>query len=764
MIKTGKTKFVPEEFNIVNGKPQVMSVVKVPLRDGDDAPWGVLGFVHNITQRKKVEETLLRKDQLLMAVAEATHQLISNNTLEDAIGEAIQLLGIKMQVDAVNVYKNDFRADESAWYHDQLLHWNGTTNEMIHRDPEYQQVRTDMNSTIAKTLMKEETFFSHTRHISEPDIREHFERMNVKSVAIIPIFTLHQFWGFVSFHDCKEEREWTLTEFSILQSFAATLAAAIERKQMEQELVQAKNMAEAASVAKSEFMANMSHELRTPMNGILGFTDLILTTELHKNQREYLANVKKSAYNLLEIINDILDFSKIEAGKLEIDEVSFRVDELVEETIDILTVKAYEKKLEMICYIDPSLPSQVSGDPVRIRQILVNLLGNAIKFTTEGEILVSITKCSDYYSKNNKQWFDVELSVRDTGIGIPKEKLAKIFESFTQADSSTTRKYGGTGLGLTISKSLAELMEGNLRVSSEIGRGSTFTLRVPLQVVNSHPRIDAAHKPPVQKVLVVDDNATNRWLMQTIFAYFEISCDVAGSAQEALIYLNKAVNTGDLPDIIITDHHMPGKDGLKMVKEMRQTLPTITAPVLLMVNALEKSLFQNEADRLGIHSLLTRPVKLYEVYAQLSGIFTAARTETTSAGIPVINKLTDAATIMVLEDEPINMMLITEVLNKMGFEVIKASNGKQALEILPHYDPVLIFMDVNMPEMDGYDTTRLIRQMPEPYNKLPIIALTADAMQEDKEKCIACGMNEYISKPFRIDEIEEVLKKRTLLV
>jgi PAS domain S-box-containing protein len=763
VIKTGKTKFVPEEFNLVNGKPQFMSVVKVPLRDGDGVPWGVLGFVHNITQRKKVEETLLRKDQLLMAVAEATHQLISNNTLEDAMGEAIQLLGIKMQVDTVNVYKNDVNIAERKWHISQLLHWDSTTNELIHSDSQHQKIIADLNSDIAKTLMREEIFFSHTRHITEPAIREVFERDNVKSVAIIPIFTLHNFWGFVSFHDTKEEREWTVTEFSILQSFAATLAAAIERKQMEQELVQAKNMAEAASVAKSEFMANMSHELRTPMNGILGFTDLILTTDLQKNQRDYLANVKKSAYNLLEIINDILDFSKIEAGKLEIDSVHFRLDELVEETIDMLTVKAYEKKLEMIAYIDPDLPSQLSGDPVRIRQVLVNLLGNAIKFTAEGEILVSIQRASDYYTENNQQWLDVQLSVRDTGIGIPKEKLAKIFESFTQADSSTTRKYGGTGLGLTISKTLAELMNGDLSVTSEIGRGSTFALRVPLAVVNQSPRIDKAHKPPVKRVLVVDDNATSRWLMQSIFTWFDIDCQLAGSAQEALMCLDKAINTGEIPDIIITDHHMPGKDGLKLVKEIRQTMPSITAPVLMMVNALEKSLFQNEADRLGIYGLLTRPVKLYEVYALLSGIYTGTP-DHTAAGTPVISKLADAATIMVVEDEPINMMLISEVLNKMGFEVIKALNGKQALEMLPHYEPVLIFMDVNMPEMDGYDTTRLIRQMPEPFSKLPIIALTADAMQEDKEKCIACGMNEYISKPFRIDEIEEVLKKRMLLV
>jgi PAS domain S-box-containing protein len=764
VIKTGKTKFVPEEVNVVNGKTQVMSVVKVPLRDHDGSPWGVLGFAHNITQRKKVEETLLRKDQLLMAIAEATHQLISNNTLEDAMGEAIQLLGRKMQVDAVNIYTNEFAEENKKLYISRLLRWDNISDQLTHRDAGWQRLEADTESDMYKTLSKEDIYFSHTRNINEPAIRAVFEKEHVKSIAVIPIFTLHRFWGFVSFHDCKEEREWTLSEFSILQSFAATLAAAIERKQMEQELVQAKNMAEAASIAKSEFMANMSHELRTPMNGILGFTDLILTTELQKNQREYLANVKKSAYNLLEIINDILDFSKIEAGKMEIDKTNFRIDELVEETIDILTVKAYEKKLEMIGHIDPSLPALVAGDPVRIRQVLVNLLGNAIKFTAEGEIFISITKCSDYYTKNGKQWFDAELSVRDTGIGIPKEKLSKIFESFTQADSSTTRKYGGTGLGLTISKSLAELMEGSLSVTSEIGRGSTFTLRVPLEAVNMSPRIDAAHKPPVDKLLVVDDNATSRWVLQQIANYFKIDCDVAASAEEAMIYIEKALHTGNLPDIIIIDQQMPGKDGIKLVKEWRQEKPELNVPILLMVNTLEKSLLQNDAEKLGIHSLLTKPVKLYEVYAVISGLFTQTHTENNTTGIPVINKLTDAATIMVVEDEPINMMLISEVLNKMGFEVIKATNGKQALEILPHYDPVLIFMDVNMPEMDGIATTKLIRQLPEPYNRIPVVALTADAMQEDKDKCIAAGMNDYISKPFRLNEIEEVLKKRMLLV
>ncbi len=519
-------------------------------------------------------------------------------------------------------------------------------------------------------------------------------------------------------------------------------------------------MAEMANIAKSEFLANMSHELRTPMNGIIGFTDLVLTTEMQKSQREYLSNVKKSAYGLLDIINDVLDFSKIEAGKLVIDRTLFRLDELVEETMDILTVKAFEKNLEMICYVEPGMPSQFNGDPVRIRQVLVNLLGNAIKFTQGGEILVSLVKAGGIYRKDDKQYLDIELSVKDTGIGISKEKLAKIFESFTQADSSTTRKYGGTGLGLTISKSIAELMHGNLSVKSETGNGSIFTLHLPLEVINEHPQVSARNKLPLKKVLIVDDNDTSRWQLQQILNYFMIINVTAKSASDAIKKIESA-NVAEPFDLIITDYHMSEMDGVQLTRELRKNLFGIELPVILMLSSLEKDLFQHEADKTKLFNILTKPVKLYELYGMLCSLFIKQKqVNKISTTAPVIKKFGESTLVMVVEDDPINMMLITEVLRKMGFQILKAENGRRALEILPHHQPELIFMDVNMPELDGFATTRLIRQMPEPHCNLPIIALTADAMQGDKEKCIEAGMNSYVSKPFRLEEIESVLKNK----
>lgn len=521
----------------------------------------------------------------------------------------------------------------------------------------------------------------------------------------------------------------------------------------------AREQAEKASRAKSEFMANISHELRTPMNAIIGFTDLVLTTELQRSQREYLENVHRSGYNLLGIINDILDYSKMEAGKLTIENTAFKLCQLVEQTVDTLAIKAHEKKLELICETDPSLPIQVLGDPGRIQQILVNLLGNAIKFTEKGEVVVSLERGTVIQARDGKRFQPVSLSVKDTGIGIPREKMEHIFESFTQADSTTTRKYGGTGLGLTIARNLTEMMDGSLEVRSEPGKGSVFTMKLTLEIVDEMSSIPVVQRPVLKRVLVVDDNVTNLHLLENIFRYMGVECTSCSNGADALYVLGR-VTDDQLFDLIVTDHQMPVMDGVTLVREIKKVLKGRRQPFILMLSSLDKGMCVEDAEQVGINMFLSKPVKLQELNNILQSIFGSAQIERGGGPAkPEIRRLTETASILVAEDEPVNMLLISEVLHKMGFTVIKAYNGKQVLDLLDTHHPAVILMDVNMPEMDGLEATQIIRGLPQPQRNIPIVALTAGAMSEDRERCLGAGMNSFISKPFRLEEIEGVLKK-----
>ncbi|HVU96317.1 MAG TPA: response regulator [Puia sp.] len=733
-----------------------------PLSDEDILGKALLSMRDNLkasdSEVRAMTGDLQRKDQLLQAVGLATHELISNSNFSEATGKAIRLLGIRMPADVVNVYRAAMSEAGEPWYIDQLVRWESATDRVEYNHPDFQHLLPIDQSL--EPLILGKPYQVLVRDIQDSRLKQLYLEKGILSIAAVAIFVRDNFWGFVSFNGLHQEKTWTETETGILGSFAATLGSAIERIDMEDQLVIAKERAEAASVAKSEFMANMSHELRTPMNAIMGFTELVLTsTGLQKTQLEYLQNVSKSANNLLSIINDILDFSKIEAGKLVIDGAAFSLYELVEETADILAIKAQEKKLEVICNIDPHLPAQFFGDQVRIRQILMNLVGNAIKFTSSGEICVSVSGTAPAVHGKGTAEMDLAISVRDTGMGIPAEKLDQIFESFTQADNSTTRRFGGTGLGLTISRSLAILMGGTLCVESEVGKGSIFTLHLPLEVIDGQPPLRPVPKGVLKHALVIDDNLTNCELMEGFFRYLDIPAAICHSGPEALVLIRESMKTACPFDLIITDHQMPGMDGITLVKEIKHMIRGSDEPFILMLSSLDKCILQEEAEKTGIHKFLSKPVKLGSLVQLLSLFFRdPSLPKETTAPLAGMNRFSGAARILVAEDEPMNMLLISEVLDKMGLEIIKATDGAEVLAKLEQYDPAVIFMDINMPVMDGYTVTTKIRSQPSKHQHIPIIALTADAMKEDRERCLAVGMDDFISKPFHLQEIEHILK------
>ena len=714
------------------------------------------------TQELQKEVADRKRAQDLQGIAYNVSRVLAEaDSIDDAIVRVLQILCESLEQRAAMLWRMDAGSQWLRCSHVWQQPDSGATEfiesmSRISRDPS--------SGLPGKAWLNRQTLWVE-------DARENPHCLNVElaiqcgisSGLIVPIFIHGELGGLLQTFAGKTARpdEHLLRLTDVVGSQVGLF---LQRKQAEAETLRAKELAEMASKAKSEFLANMSHEIRTPLNGVMGMTDLALETNLTPEQREFLETVKSSSEALLVVINDILDFSKIEAGRMELEFLDFDLRECIESTLKTLAVRADEKGLELLCEIASEVPAIVRGDAGRLRQVLMNLVGNAIKFTDSGEISVGVQT-----SRNSSGEALLHFIVADTGIGIAADKLEAIFAPFSQADSSTTRKYGGTGLGLTISGRLIAMMGGRIWVESEVGKGSYFhfTARLPAAATSPLP-IGTPASPEIMRgvrVLIVDDNRTNRRILSGMLSRWGMKFALADGGDAALAELVTAQQAGTPFRLIVTDMHMPAMDGFALVEEIRRRPELSPATIMMLTSAGH----QGDAARckeLGVSAYLMKPIRQSELREAIARVLGA---EPDAGAIPLVTRysLHDAREpnsslrVLLAEDNLVNQRLAVRLLEKRGHRVVVAANGSEALAAIKSQEFDLVFMDLQMPEMDGYEATSAIRKMEAGADKhLTIVALTAHAMKGDREKCLAAGMDGYLSKPIRPSELDAILREQ----
>ncbi|MBM81084.1 MAG: hypothetical protein CMJ78_10880 [Planctomycetaceae bacterium] len=715
LMGSGGALSLEEKETFPDGGIAWVATTKLPLKGRDGALVGTFGISRDITEQKQAEFALRENERRMSLI------------IESALNAFVGMDG-----------------------HGVIVDWNAQAERTFGWQRE-EVLGKQLEETLIPPRFRDEHKQGLTQFLKSGDDSGTMLNQRIETVA------LH-----ADGHEFPVEMTIAPIALSDGYLFSAFIHDISNRKQAEQDLRQAKDAAESANRAKSDFLANMSHEIRTPMNAIIGMTELVMDTTLDETQREYLTMVQQSSEALLELINDILDFSKIEAGKLELDETTFGLRECLGDTMRSLAVRAHREDLELAAHFNSDIPELLIGDINRLRQIVVNLVGNAIKFTHKGEIVLDV-------AMNSQSEDEVELliSVSDTGIGIPQEKLATVFQRFEQADTSTTRRYGGTGLGLAIVSQLVQLMQGRICVESELGKGSTFSFTSRFGIAAESVQIDL-DPSTVQgtRVLVVDDNATNRHILEEMLTNWGMVAQTVGSAGEALQTLYQSCAPGDEFQLIVSDVNVPDIDGFMLVEEMKRDFRFQDITVLMLTSGERANDLQRSRE-LGVDGHLMKPVKqseLLDAIVKVLGVQSLADDFVVAPGEEVASRedqllaLMPKLDILLAEDSLANQRLAVGLLEKWGHQISVANNGREAIEMSSEHDYDIVLMDVQMPELDGLEATGAIREIEQTTGKhIPIVAMTAHAMKGDREQCLESGMDGYVAKPIRVPHLLEAL-------
>lgn len=729
------------------------------------------GTIRDITTRKNSEVLLERKDTLLQGIADATKALITARDEVEGFRQALSILGKAADVNRVYIFQHQSDRDTEEMFFSLVYEWaaQGTEAQML--NSEFQKISYSRFATL--NFFEKFSNGSTIKYVIKDlpkSYQEAFIDKNIKSIILVPIMIDGNYWGFIGFDEMETDRVWSDNEESILITMASTIGAVIKRNvfrdillRSNEELDEAVRKANNATQAKSEFLALMSHEIRTPMNGVIGMTGLLLDTVLDDVQREYVRTIRLSGEQLLTIINDILDFSKIESEKLELENRSFDLRECIEDSFDLLASKAAEKGLELIYNFNPQTPSYINGDVTRLRQIIMNLVGNAIKFTERGDIFVSVSAEPLEEGKYN-----LSFAVRDSGIGIPKDKLDKLFKPFSQVDSSTSRNYGGTGLGLVISKRLVEIMGGTMSVESEEGVGTTFMFDIISAAVEEETTFYQYKALPVfknKKIVLVESNETKLNVLSEQLKEWEIEGIQFSKYDDLLNYINNNEGfNGFILDLESLDQNI-----IPFIEQVRSKPALNRMPIILYTQVgahIDDILNLNDgflkvigkpARRKTLHQVL---FKLLDTNEEITTEVFTSESEVVSGPVSGIGHLR----ILLVEDNVVNQKVAVRILDKLGYKAEVANNGMEAIDMVKSIDYDIVFMDLLLPVIDGLEATRRIRGALHGKRNPKIIAMTADAMVSSKEMCIEAGMNDYINKPIRIDELREILNKWQIVV